>query len=162
MVLAIIVLAKPLVLWFSSAQQPAGYQILRNHFTKDFDRSRKATREVAGLQNDKGVENVLNKDEEMTEKLNDFFAPAFTVEDVKQKTEIPVPEQIFPLKRESEASEVIRQIAVTRDDYLTLLTISKTTNRQIQMALTQSFGGEAQKRSRITKCKVHHVHCPFS
>lgn len=68
---------------------------------------------------DKGVKGMLKEDMEIKEKLNELFAPVFTVEEVKQN---PVFEWTFA-EREFEEP---RQIVVTRKDVLSLTDGLKT------------------------------------
>ncbi|XP_061469435.1 uncharacterized protein LOC133378834 isoform X1 [Rhineura floridana] len=80
--------------------------------------SRRPSREAIGPLDDKGVKGVL-KNDETAEKLNEFFASVFTVEDIGQ---IPEPELTFA----GRDSEELRQIVVTREEVLGLIDNIKT------------------------------------
>ncbi|KAF7247845.1 CUB and sushi domain-containing protein 1 [Varanus komodoensis] len=54
--------------------------------------SRKPGREAIGALNDNGTKGHLKEDKKITKKLNEFFPPVFTAEDVRQ---IPMPELMF-------------------------------------------------------------------
>ncbi|CAM5145241.1 unnamed protein product [Eretmochelys imbricata] len=77
-------------------------------------RSRKPAKQPVGTLDDRDTKGALKDDKVVTEKLNSFFASAFTAEDVR---EIPKPEPSFV----GDKYEELSQIEVTLEEVLELI-----------------------------------------